>query len=398
VGWLRFILNEENTMHFDLTDEQKFMQQTVRDFSQKEIAPRSAHIDQSGEFPHDIFRKMAELGLMGLPFPEEYGGAEADAVSVALATEEIARGDGSTALAYLAHIGLGSTPILLFGTEEQKQQFLVPAANGEYLAAFGLTEPQAGSDAGATRTTAVLEGDEWVINGEKIWITNAPIAGHIIVAALTDKDKGRKGISMIIVPRDTPGMSFGKHEHKMGLHGSMSTAVFLNDVRVPRANLLGTPGKGYGHFLQTLDGGRVTIGAMAIGLAQTAYEAAVKYAQERETFGRPIGSYQSVSNMIADMAVALEASRLLVYKAAWLKDQGRSFTQAAAIAKLYATEASEKICRDAIQVLGGYGYSAEFPVERQYRDTRLLTIGEGTSEIQRMVIARNILGSFAAQM
>lgn len=385
-------------MDFELTEEQQFIRQTVRDFSQKEIAPRAAEIDRAGEFPHDIFRKMAELGFLGLPFPEEYGGAEADAMSVTLATEEIARGDGSTALAYLAHIGLGSTPLHLFGTEEQKHTFLVPAATGEYLAAFGLTEPQAGSDAGATRTTAVLDGAEWVINGEKLWITNAPIAGHIIVAALTDKEQGRKGISMIIVPRDTPGVSFGKHEHKMGLRGSMSTAVFLNDVRVPKENLLGTRGKGYSHFLQVLDGGRITIGAMAIGLAQTAYETAVKYAQERETFGKPIGAYQSVSNMIADMAVGLEASRLLVYKAAWLKDQGKPFTQAAAIAKLYATEASEKICRDAIQVLGGNGYSSEFPVERTYRDTRLLTIGEGTSEIQRMVIARNILGSFAAQL
>ncbi|PLS83466.1 MAG: acyl-CoA dehydrogenase [Chloroflexi bacterium] len=385
-------------MNFELTEEQQFIQQTVRDFAQKEIAPRSAHIDATGEFPHAIFRHMAELGLLGLPFPEEYGGAEADALSVALATEEIARGDGSTALAYLAHIGLGSTPLHLFGTEEQKRRFLTPAAQGEYIAAFGLTEPQAGSDAGATRTTARLEGDEWVINGEKLWITNAPIAGHIIVAALTDKEQGRKGISMIIVPRGTPGLSFGKHEHKMGLRGSMSTAVFLNDVRVPKENLLGQRGRGYSHFLQVLDGGRITIGAMAIGLAQTAYETAVKYAQQRETFGKPIGAYQSVSNMIADMVVGLEAARLLVYKAAWLKDQGQPFSHAAAVAKLYATEASEKICRDAIQVLGGNGYSSEYPVERLYRDTRLLTIGEGTSEIQRMVIARHVLGSFAAQL
>jgi alkylation response protein AidB-like acyl-CoA dehydrogenase len=383
---------------FELTEEQQFMQTTVRDFSQREIAPRSAQIDATGEFPHDIFRKMAELGLMGLPFAEEYGGAEADAVSVALATEEIARGDGSTALAYLAHIGLGSTPLHLWGTDAQKRTFLAPAAAGEYMAAFGLTEPQAGSDAGATRTQARLEGDEWVIDGEKLWITNAPIAGHIIVAAVTDKERGRKGISMIIVPRDTPGMTFGKHEHKMGLRGSMSTAVFLNNVRVPKANLLGERGRGYPQFLQILDGGRITIGAMAIGLAQTAYETAVKYAGERETFGKPIGAYQSVSNMIADMVVGLDASRLLVYKAAWLKDQGRPFAREAAVAKLYATEASERICRDAIQILGGNGYSAEYPVERLYRDTRLLTIGEGTSEIQRMVIARHVLGGIAAQI
>jgi alkylation response protein AidB-like acyl-CoA dehydrogenase len=392
----RAALNVEDGMHFELTEEQQFIQQTVRDFAENEIAPRSAEIDRTGEFPHDIFRKMTGLGLLGLPFPEELGGAGADAISMALATEEIARGDGSTALAYLAHIGLGSTPIYLFGTEEQKQKFLVPAVQGEYLAAFGLTEPQAGSDAGATRTTAVLDGDEWVINGEKMWITNAPIAGHVIVAALTDRERGRKGISMIIVPRDTPGMTFGKHEHKMGLRGSMSTAVFLNDVRVPKENLLGTLNKGYSQFLQVLDGGRITIGAMAIGLAQAAYESALKYAAERESFGKPIGAYQSVANMIADMAVGLEASRLLVYKAAWLKDQGKPFTKEAAIGKLYATEVSEKICRDAIQVLGGYGYSSEFPVERLYRDTRLLTIGEGTSEIQRMVIARQVLGHWAA--
>jgi alkylation response protein AidB-like acyl-CoA dehydrogenase len=384
-------------MHFELSEEQQLIQETVRDFAQKEIAPRSAEIDRTGEFPHDVFEKMAGLGLLGLPFPEELGGAGADTVSMALATEEIARADGSTALAYLAHIGLGSTPIYLFGTEEQQHQFLLPAVQGEYLAAFGLTEPQAGSDAGATRTTAVLDGDEWVINGEKMWITNAPIAGHIIVAALTDRERGRRGISMIIVPRDTPGLSFGKHEHKMGLRGSMSTAVFLNDVRVPKENLLGTLNKGYSQFLQVLDGGRITIGAMAIGLAQAAYESALKYAEERESFGKPIGAYQSVANMIADMAVGLEASRLLVYKAAWLKDQGRPFTKEAAIGKLYATEVSEKICRDAIQVLGGYGYSSEFPVERLYRDTRLLTIGEGTSEIQRMVIARQVLGHWAAQ-
>jgi alkylation response protein AidB-like acyl-CoA dehydrogenase len=385
-------------MDFELSDEHQFIRQTVRDFVQNELAPRAKQIDETGEFPHDVFKHMGELGLLGLPFPEEYGGADADTLSVALATEEIAHACGSSALAYAAHIGLGCMPIYLFGDEAQKQQFLAPAARGEYLAAFGLTEPQAGSDAGATRTHARLDGDEWVINGEKMWITNAPIAGHIIVTAVTDKELGKRGISSIIVPRGTPGLSFGKHEHKMGLHGSMSTAVFLENVRVPRENLLGERGKGLAQFLQILDGGRITIGAMAIGLAQAAMEAAVAYAREREAFGRPIGAYQSVSNMIADMAVGLEASRLLIYKAAVTKDRGESIAKIAAIAKLYATEASEKICRDAIQVLGGYGYSSEFPVERYYRDTRLLTIGEGTSEIQRMVIARHELGSLAAQL
>lgn len=383
-------------MDFSLTDEQQFIQQTVRDFAQNEIAPRAKHTDETGEFPYEIFRHMAELGLMGLPFPEEYGGADADTVSMALAVEEIGRACGSTALAYLAHIGLGSSPIHLFGNEEQKQRFLVPAAKGEYLAAFGLTEPHAGSDAGATRTTARLEGDEWVINGEKMWITNAPIAGHIIVTAMTDKDKGKRGISSIIVPGGTPGLTFGKHEQKMGLRGSMSTAIFLNDVRVPKENLLGERGRGYGQFLQILDGGRITVAAQAIGHAQAAMDVAVQYARERESMGKPIGAYQSISNMIADMSVGLMASRLLVMKAATLKDQKKPFSKEAAIAKLYATEASEKICRDAIQILGGNGYSSEFPVERFYRDTRLLTIGEGTSEIQRMVIARHELGDFAA--
>ena len=385
-------------MDFELDDEHQFIRQTVRDFVQKELTPRAKHIDETGEFPHDVFKQMGELGLLGLPFPEQYGGADGDTLAVAMVTEEIARACGSSALAYAAHIGLGSMPIFLFGDEEQKKRFLVPAASGEYLAAFGLTEPQAGSDAGATRTRARLDGDEWVINGEKMWITNAPIAGHIIVTAVTEKEQGKRGISSIIVPRGTPGLSFGKHEHKMGLHGSMSTAVFLEDVSVPHDNLLGERGKGLAQFLQILDGGRITIGAMAIGLAQAAMEAAVAYAREREAFGKPIGAFQSVSNMIADMAVGLEASRLLIYKAAVMKDRGESISKIAAIAKLYATEASEKICRDAIQVLGGYGYSSEFPVERYYRDTRLLTIGEGTSEIQRMVIARHELGSFAAQL
>jgi alkylation response protein AidB-like acyl-CoA dehydrogenase len=380
-------------MEFELTSEQQMIREAVREFTEREIAPKARHVDETGEFPAETFRKMGELGLMGLPFPEEYGGAGADNVSTAIAIEEVARGCGSTALAYSAHIGLGSAPIFMFGTEEQKRRFLTPAARGTYLAAFGLTEPHAGSDAGATRTTARLDGDEWVINGAKMWITNAPVAGHIIVTAVTDPDKGKKGISAIIVPRGTPGMIFGKHEPKMGLRGSVSTAIQLEDVRVPRENLLGERGKGFVQFLQVLDGGRIGIGAMAIGLAQAAFEAASAYAREREAFGQPIGAYESVSNMIADMAVGLDAARLLVYRAAWLKDQGRPYTREAAIAKLFASEVGEKICRDAIQVFGGYGYSREYPVERLYRDQRLLTIGEGTSEILRMVIGRSVLGS-----
>jgi len=379
-------------MHFALTEEQALIQRTLREFAQKELAPHAHEVDERGEIPASTFTQMGQLGLMGLPFPEEYGGAGVDTLSAAIAVEEVARVCGSTALAYAAHMGLGSAPIFLFGSDEQKRRFLAPAARGEYLAAFGLTEPQAGSDAGATRTTATLDGNEWVINGQKMWITNAPLAGHIIVTAVTDRDKGKKGISSIIVPRGVQGMSFGKHEPKMGLRGSVSTAIMLEDVRVPRENLLGERGKGFVQFLQVLDGGRISIGAMAIGLAQGAYDAAVAYAREREAFGKPIGAHQSVANMIADMELGIETARLYVYKAAWLKDQGRPFSREAAVAKLYASEVSERVCRDAIQVFGGYGYSQEFPVERMYRDTRLLTIGEGTSEILRGVIAQSVLG------
>ncbi len=379
-------------MHFELTQEQELIRQAVREFAEREIAPRARHVDETGEFPAETFRKMGGLGLMGIPFPEEYGGAGGDGLSAALAVEEVARACGSSALAYSAHIGLGSAPIFMFGNEEQKQGFLRPAAEGKYMAAFALTEPHAGSDAGATRTTARLEGGEWVINGSKMWITNAPVAGHLIVTAVTDPDKGKRGISAIIVPAGTPGLSFGKHEPKMGLRGSVSTAVMLDNVRVPRENLLGERGRGFPQFLQVLDGGRIGIGAMAVGLAQAAFEAASAYAREREAFGKPIGAHQSVANMIADMSAGLDAARLMVYKAAWLKDQGKPFSREAAAGKLLASEIGETICRNAIQVFGGYGYSQEFPVERIYRDQRLLTIGEGTSEILRLVLARHVLG------
>jgi alkylation response protein AidB-like acyl-CoA dehydrogenase len=383
-------------MNFDLTEEQLAIRAAVREFAEKEIAPRARHVDETGEFPAETFRKMGELGLMGLPFPEEHGGAGADSVSTAIAIEEVARACGSTALAYAAHIGLGSAPIAMFGTEEQQRRFLRPAAEGRHLAAFALTEPHAGSDAGATRTTARLQGDEWVVSGQKMWITNAPVAGHLIVTAVTDPGE-RHSVSAIIVPAGSPGLSFGKHEPKMGLRGSVSTAVMFDEVRVPQENLLGRRGRGFVQFLQVLDGGRIGIAAMAVGLAQASYEAAAAYARERTAFGKPIGAYESVSNMVADMALGLHAARLMVYQAAWLKDQGRPFSQEAAMAKLYASEAGEKICRDAIQVLGGYGYSAEYPVERIYRDQRLLTIGEGTSEILRVVIGRHVLGEFVGK-
>jgi alkylation response protein AidB-like acyl-CoA dehydrogenase len=384
------------TMNFDLTPEHQRIRAEVRRFAEQEIAPRARHVDETGEFPAATLRKMAELGLMGLPFPEEYGGAGADSISTAIAIEEIARACGSTALIYSAHLGLGCAPIAMFGTEEQKRRFLRPAAEGRHLGAFALTEPHAGSDAGATRTTARLENGEWVINGAKMWITSASVAGHLIVTAVTDPGE-RHSISAIIVPAGTPGLSFGKPEAKMGLRGSITNAVTFEDVRVPEENLLGRRGRGLQQFLAVLDGGRIGIGAMAIGLAQAAFEIASAYARERTAFGKLIGAYESVSNMIADMAVGLEAARLLVYQAAWLKDQGRQYSREAAIAKLYASEVGEKICRDAIQVLGGYGYSSEYPLERIYRDQRLLTIGEGTSEILRVVIARQILGEFVGR-
>ena len=382
-------------MDFQLSDEQQFLRQTVREFATKELAPKAKDVDENARIPLSTWQRMAEAGLMGLPFPEKYGGADADAISAALAVEEIARCCGSTALSYAAHVGLGSAPIALFGTQDQKERFLKPAAEGRYLGAFGLTEPHAGSDAGSTRTTAVREGDEWVINGSKMWITNAAEAGHVIVTAMTDKNKGKRGISAIIIPQGTPGVEFGKPEHKMGLRGSQTYAINFDHVRVPVDNLLGAEGHGFVQFLQVLDGGRISIGAMAIGLGVAAMEASIAYAREREAFGKPIGAYQSISNMIADMATELDAARLMILRAAWLKDQGKPFTSEAAMAKLYASEASERACRNAIQIYGGYGYSSEFPLERYYRDTRLLTIGEGTSEILRLVISRGLLGELA---
>ncbi|MDZ4718469.1 MAG: acyl-CoA dehydrogenase family protein [Roseiflexaceae bacterium] len=383
-------------MNFDLTPEQQLTRDAVRDFANREIAPKARHVDETGEFPLETFHKMGALGLMGLPFPEEYGGAAADSVSTAIAIEEVARACGSTALAYAAHIGLGSAPIALFGSHAQKERFLRPAAEGKTIAAFALTEPHAGSDAGATRTTARLAGDQWVINGAKMWITNAPVAGHLIVTAVTNPDE-KHAISALIVPGGSAGLSFGKHEPKMGLRGSLSTAVMFDDVRIPHDHLLGTRGRGFIQFLKVLDGGRIGIAAMAIGLAQAAFDVASTYARERSAFGKPIGAYESISNMIADMALGLHAARLMLYQAAWLRDANRPYSREAAMAKLYASEVGERICRDAIQVLGGYGYSQEFPLERIYRDQRLLTIGEGTSEILRVVIGRHILGDFVGK-
>lgn len=378
-------------MDFALSSEHQLFRERFRAFADEVVAPRAAEIDRTGEFPRDVIAAAAELGLLGLPIPEEYGGVGADSLAFALLIEEISAACGSTGLTIAAHTGLAAVPISLFGNEEQKQRFLVPLAQGEMLGAFGLTEPQAGSDAGATRTTAVRDGDEFVINGQKIFTTNGSIAGVVIVTAVTDPSAGRHGISNIIVPADAPGISFGQDQEKMGLHGSVTSQVYFQDCRVPVDNLLGKPGEGFKQFLQVLDGGRVGIGAMSLGIGRAALDAARSYAAEREQFGHPIADFQAVSFMLADMATSLEAARWLVYRAAWLKDCGQRYTKEAAMAKLFASEAAERICHKAIQIHGGYGYTNEYPVERYYRDVRLTEIGEGTSEIQRLVIARHVL-------
>lgn len=380
-------------MHFELTDEQRMTREMVRDFAENEIKPLAQERDRTGEFPWELIRKMGPLGLLGLPIPEEYGGAGADTVCYAIAIEEIARVCGSTAITVAAHTSLGTYPIYRFGNEAQKRKYLPRLASGQGLAAFGLTEPEAGSDAGATKTRAVRRGDKWVLNGQKIFITNGSIADVVVVAALTDPDKGPRGISNFIVEKGTPGFRPGRDEEKMGLKASVTSQLFFEECRVPQENFLGQPGEGYKQFLITLDGGRISIGAMALGLAQGAYERALAYSKERVQFGQPIARFQAIQWMLADMATEIEAARLMVYRAAWLKDQGVRFTKEAAMAKLFASEVAERACFKALQIHGGYGYMREYDVERMYRDQRLCTIGEGTSEIQRLVIARQILGA-----
>jgi len=379
-------------MEFELNEEQRLVRDTVHDFAQKEIAPRAAEVDKSEEFPADNLRKMAELGLLGLPYPEKYGGGGGDYLSYAIAVEEIARACGSTALIYAAHVSLGCGPIYSFGTEEQKKKWLPRLCSGQGLGAFGLTEPEAGSDAGATRTTAVRDGDSYILNGSKMWITSGAIADVVTCTAKTDPGAGTAGISCFLVGKGTPGFIPGKNEPKMGLKGSVTSALSFENCRVPKENLLGKEGDGFRQMLITLDSGRISIGAMALGLAQAAFDEAVRYSQERVQFGQPIAKFQAIQWMIADMATEIDAARLMVYRAAAMKDAGVRFTKEAAMAKLYASEAAERAAFKAVQIHGGYGYSREYPVERIYRDQRLCSIGEGTSEIQRLVIARQVLG------
>lgn len=379
-------------MNFELNDEQRLIRETVRQMAREVIAPRAAEVDEKGIFPRENFEAMAELGLMGLPYPEAYGGAGGDTVSYALAVEEISAACGSTGLTYAAHISLVCAPIYEFGSEAQKRKYLVPLCEGRIFGGFGLTEPHTGSDAAAIRTRAVRDGNEWVINGQKMWITSGGVADVIVVAAVTDPSRGVRGISNFLVEADNPGFRVGKNEPKMGLKGSITSQLFFEDCRVPADALLGEEGGGFAQFMHTLDGGRISIGAMALGLGRAAMEAALAYARERRAFGQPIADFQAIQFKFADMATELEAARLLIMQAAVLKDQKKPFTKEAAIAKLFASEAAERACFQAIQIHGGMGYSREFPVERYYRDNRLTQVGEGTSEIMRLVIARSILG------
>lgn len=377
-------------MNFDLTQEQKMIRRLIRDFSEGEVAPGANERDKTGEFPLEIFKKMAHLDLMGLPFSEEYGGGGADTISFAIVVEELSRVCASTGITYSAHISLGGAPLYLFGTEKQKRDYLAPICRGESLGAFGLTEPSAGSDAGGTRTSAEKRGEEWVLNGSKCFITNASYAKYLALTAVTDKSKGTKGITAFIVPTNSPGFSIVANYEKLGLHASNTTELFLEDVVVPDENILGIEGEGFKQFLVTLDGGRIGIGAMALGIAQGAYEKALVYAKQRKQFGQTLSKFQGIQFKLADMAVQIENARNLVFRAAWLKDQGRKFTKEAAIAKLYASEIAMKVCDQAIQIHGGNGYMRDYQVERFFRDAKLLEIGEGTSEVLRMVIAREI--------
>lgn len=378
-------------MNFELTKEQLMIKKMVKDFADEVIQPRAIEIDEEAAFPVDIFEQMGKLGLLGIPFPEEIGGSGGDTLSYALAVEEIGRVCGSTGLSYAAAVSLGASPIYYFGTEEQKDTFLKPLARGEALGSFGLTEPNAGSDAGGTKTSAVIDGDDYIINGEKCFITNASFAKTLIVTAVTGKnEKGRNIISAIIVPTDTKGVSITSEYKKMGVRGSDTAEIVLTDVRVPRTNLLGDPNKGFNQFLYTLDGGRISIAALGVGIAQGALDKALSYAKERKQFGKPISKFQAIQFKLADMAMEIELARNMVHKAAWLKDNEKPFSKEAAYAKLYATETAFRAANQAIQIHGGYGYMREYEVERYLRDAKLLEIGEGTSEVQRLVIARQL--------
>jgi len=375
-------------VNFDLGEEHELVRRTVRDFAEQRIAPVAEELDREERFPYDIVAELAELGLMGMPIPEEYGGAGTDTLSYAIAVEELTRVDSSVAITVAAHTSLGTMPILLYGSEEQKREWLPQLASGKRLAAFGLTEPDAGSDAGATRTRAELRDGSWVVDGSKIFITNAgtDITACVTITARTGEDE----ISNLVVPNGTPGYEISAPMRKLGWHASDTRELSFRDCAVPEGNLLGPRGEGFRQFLEILDGGRISVAAMAVGLAQGAYDLAERYAKERRQFGKPIVEFQAVQFRLADMATEIEAGRNLVHKAAWLKDEGRPFAKEAAMAKLYTGELSNRVANWALQIHGGYGYMEEYAISRLYRDQKILEIGEGTNEVQRMVIARHL--------
>jgi alkylation response protein AidB-like acyl-CoA dehydrogenase len=375
----------------DLTEDQQMIRDMVRDFARSEVAQVAAEIDEHQRFPLEIWKRIVELGLPGIAFGEEVGGSNMGTLAYCLAVEEISKVCGSTGLTLAAHCSLGTWPIYAYGGAALKERYVPRLISGEYMGAYGLTEPNAGSDSGSTQTTALLSGGEWVLNGRKCFCTNANYAGTFIVTAVTDRSLGSKGISAFVVPKGIAGFYLEPGEKKLGMRGSDWGSLVFQDARIPKDHLLGPPGEGFKTFMKTLDGGRISIGALSLGIAEGAYECSLKYAKEREAFGGTLADLQAVQFKLADMALSIEASRHLVYHAARLKDLGQAYSKEAAMAKLHASETAMKVTYDAIQIYGGMGYSREYPVERMWRDAKLCVIGEGTSEIQRLVIARNIL-------
>lgn len=378
-------------MQFELSEDQEQIKMSVREFAVAEIAPHVHEWDETQHFPVELVPKLAELGLMGVIFPEEYGGTGMGYIEYATIIEELSRVDGSVGISIAAHNSLCSNHIYMFGTEDQKRKFLVPLAKGEHLGAWGLTEANAGSDASGTRTTAVRQNGGWIVNGSKNFITHAIHGDTCVAVASTDRSKGNKGITAFIFEKGMKGFSPAKKENKLGLRASETASVVFEDCYVPDENRLGNEGEGFIQAMQILDGGRISIAALAVGIAQGAYESAISYAKQREQFGKPIAEFQAIQFKLADMATQIEAARLLMYRAAYLKDQGKKVTKESAMAKLYASEMSVRVCEEAIQIHGGYGYTKDYPPEKYWRDSKLCTIGEGTSEIQRMVIARQLL-------
>jgi butyryl-CoA dehydrogenase len=378
-------------MNFKLTEDQELIKNMVHKFASAQIAPRAAAIDETREFPADIVAQMVQLNMMGIPYPEEWGGSGADTLSYAIVVEEISRACASCGIILSVHTSLCSWPIYKFGTPEQKEKYLKPLASGKKLGSFGLTEPNAGTDAAGQQTVAVLEGDEYVINGSKIFITNAGISEIYVVFTMTDKSKGLKGITAFILEKGFQGFTIGRREKTMGIRGSTAAELIFQDCRVPKENMLGVEGEGFKIAMATLDGGRIGIAAQALGIAQAAYEEALAYSKERQQFGKPISANQAIQWMLADMATQIQAARHLVYHAAWLKDNNQPYSKEASMAKLFASDISVEVTRKAIQIHGGYGYTADYAVERHYRDAKITEIYEGTSEVQRMVIAGNIL-------